>query len=82
MIILMVDTKIYNNIHFQCMSNKDAVIWLNSKEEIAGKILEVLNNPEKYVANAQKWFKIINQHPPQMASQRIVEAIDGIITYK
>ncbi|RRO22860.1 UDP-glycosyltransferase [Flavobacteriaceae bacterium 14752] len=74
--------KIYQYIHFESMPNKDAVIWLNSKEEIANKILEGLNHPEKYVANAQKWFKVINKHPPQMASQRIVEAIEGIITNK
>jgi hypothetical protein len=61
------------------MPNKDAVIWLNSKDELKDKILEGLNNPDKYVYNAKKWFKIINQHPPQKASKRIVEAIEEII---
>ena len=71
--------KIYNYIHFQSMPNKDAVIWLNSKEEIADKILEGLNNPQKYVANAQKWFEVINQQPADQASERIVKAINHII---
>jgi len=71
--------KIYNFIHFQSMPNKDAVIWLNSKEEIADKILEGLNNPQKYVANAQKWFEVINQQPADQASERIVKAIYRIV---
>lgn len=72
--------KIYNFVHFQSMPNKDAVIWLNSKEEIADKILEGLNNPQKYVANAQKWFEVINQQPADQASERIVKAISQIIS--
>ncbi|MGM0635485.1 MAG: UDP-glycosyltransferase [Bacteroidota bacterium] len=74
--------KIYNYIHFQSMPNKDAVIWLNSKEEIADKILEGLNNQQKYVANAQKWFEVINQQPADQASERIVKAINQIISNK
>ncbi|SHE87935.1 UDP-N-acetylglucosamine:LPS N-acetylglucosamine transferase [Psychroflexus salarius] len=72
--------KIYNFIHFQSMPNKDAVIWLNSKEEISDKILEGLNNPKKYVENAQKWFEVINQQPASQASERIVKAINQIIS--
>jgi hypothetical protein len=61
------------------MPNKDAVIWLNSKEELKDKILEGLNNPDKYVQNAKKWFEIINQHPPQKATERIVGALKAIL---
>jgi hypothetical protein len=71
--------KIYKYIHFNSMPSKDAVIWLNSKEELRGKILEGLNNPDKYIYNAKKWFKIINQHPPQKATERIVEEIKAIL---
>jgi hypothetical protein len=71
--------KIYKYIHFKSMPNKDAVIWLNSKEELKDKILEGLNNPKPYVKNAKEWFSIINQSPPQEASKRIVEAIEEII---
>ncbi|MCH8535873.1 MAG: UDP-glycosyltransferase [Flavobacteriaceae bacterium] len=72
--------KIYNFIHFQSMPNKDAVIWLNNKEEIADKILEGLNNSEKYVTNAKKWFEVINQQPADKASERIVIAINQILS--
>jgi hypothetical protein len=71
--------KIYSFIHFKSMPNKDAVIWLNSKDELKDKILEGLNNPKPYVKNAKEWFSIINQSPPQEASKRIVEAIEEII---
>jgi hypothetical protein len=70
--------KIYKYIHFESMPNKNAVIWLSTKEEIADKLLEGLNNPSSYVENAQKWFEIINHHSPEKASERIVEAIEEI----
>jgi hypothetical protein len=72
--------KIYKYIHFQSMPNKNAVIWLNSKEEIADKVVEGLNNPKPYVENAKEWFSLINQKPAQEASLRIVETIKKIIT--
>ena len=71
--------KIYNFIHFQSMPNEDAVIWINNKKEIADKILEGLNNSKPYVENAKQWFETINQHPPEKASERIVEAIEQIL---
>ena len=70
---------IYRYVHFQSMPNKDAVIWLNSKAEIADKILEGLNNPKPYVKNAKIWFEQINKQPAHQASERIVEAINDII---
>lgn len=72
--------KIYQFKHFESMPNKEAVIWINSKKEIADKILEGLQNPEPYVKQAKKWFEVINQHPPNKASQRIYDAINDIIT--
>jgi len=63
--------KIYNYIHFRSMPNKSAVIWLNSKKEIESKIEEALMNSKATIKHAEDWFKIINQYPPQNASQRI-----------
>ncbi|NEV93932.1 UDP-glycosyltransferase [Psychroflexus sp. YR1-1] len=71
--------KIYNFIHFQSMPDKDAVIWLTSKEEMEDKILEGLTNPKPYVEKAQNWFGIINQQPAQEASKRIAKALNEII---
>jgi hypothetical protein len=69
---------IYNFIHFRSMPN-DAVVWLNSPDEIADKIEIMLNNEnQRVVVNAQEWFKKINQHPAQEASNRIWDAINQI----
>lgn len=74
--------KIYGFIHFQSMPDKDAVIWLTSKDEMEDKILEGLTNPKPYVQNAQEWFSIINKQPSQEASKRIAEALNEIISKK
>jgi hypothetical protein len=72
--------KIYNFVHFRSMPTKDSVIWLNSPEEIESIIESLLNSNEtKIVHDAQKWFDIINQHPPENASERIWNAIDSIL---
>ncbi|GAA3779708.1 UDP-glycosyltransferase [Flavobacterium ginsengiterrae] len=70
--------KIYNYVHFRSMSNKESVVWLNSSEEISQKIRIILSNSKINVENAQKWFEKINQHPPELASQRIWNGIKKI----
>ncbi|KIA85247.1 hypothetical protein [Flavobacterium sp. AED] len=70
--------KIYNFIHFRSMPN-DAVVWLNSPDEIADKIEMMLSKEtQKVIENAQEWFGKINQHPAQEASKRIWEGIAKI----
>jgi hypothetical protein len=72
--------KIYNFIHFRSMPTKDSVIWLNSPEEIESKFESMLNSKDtKIVHNAQQWFEVINQHPPEKASERIWDAIEMIL---
>jgi hypothetical protein len=71
--------KIYNYVHFRSMPNKDVVIWLNSREEIADKIKFGLENRAGIIINAEKWFEKINQHVPQLASKRIWGAIKQIV---
>lgn len=70
---------IYQFIHFRSMPNKNAVVWLDSKEEIAIKIKEALTNSDKQISAAQDWFEKINQHPPQNASERIWKQIKNCI---
>lgn len=70
--------KIYDFVHFRSMPD-EAVVWLNSPNEIADKIEMMLNDEvQKVVVKAQEWFEKINQHPAQEASKRIWEAIDQI----
>jgi hypothetical protein len=62
------------------MYSKNSVIWLNNTNDIAQKIEDVLNDKNKqHIENAQKWFEVINQHPPEKASERIWNAIEEII---
>ena len=70
--------KIYKFVHFRSMPDKNSVIWLNSKDEIASKIEVALSDSKMIVANAQKWFEIINQNPPEKASERLWDAIAKI----
>lgn len=70
---------VYKYIHFQSMPSKDAVIWLNSKAEIAEKLLEGLQNPFPYIEQAKKWFSIICKQPENSASERIVNALKSCL---
>lgn len=71
--------KIYNYVHFRSMPSKNAVIWLDSPEEIADRIEAGLRHPESNVAAAKEWFQVINEQPIENASARIWEAIRNII---
>lgn len=72
---------VYNFIHFRSMPTKDSVFWINDPKEIADIIEKMLGeDSKKIVTNAQLWFEKINQHPAEMASVRIWNAIDEIIT--
>ena len=72
--------KIYHYVHFRSMPNKEAVLWINSPNEISTIIEKGITTPSSVIENAQKWFEVINQHPPQEASQRIWKAIKTIIS--
>lgn len=71
--------KCYKFVHFRSMESKDSVIWLDSPDVIDQKIENVLNNKhQKNLDEAKKWFEKVNQYPPQLASERIWNAIDEI----
>lgn len=72
-------SKIYKYIHFRSMPNEKSVIWLNSPNDIKDKIMIALQQNVDVVENAQKWFEIINTHPPQKSSNRIWQAIESIV---
>jgi len=70
----------YKFIHFRSMPDQAAVFWLDSAEEIAANIENMLTKKSNIVLdNAKKWFAIINESPPQDASARILKAIHEII---
>jgi hypothetical protein len=62
------------------MPNKECVFWINNPDEIEDCIIKGMGNEAKNVIdNAKKWFEIINQHPPEKASERIWDAIEMIL---
>lgn len=71
--------KIYNYIHFRSMPSKEAVFWINNPAEMETVVKKMMGaESANVVENAQKWFEKINQHPPQLASERIWNAINEI----
>lgn len=71
--------KCYGFVHFRSMPSQEVVFWINSPEEMATAILKALSDSEKTLEQAQQWFEKINQHPPELASERIWSAIETII---
>lgn len=71
--------KCYRYVHFRSMPAKDPVFFMDDPESISDVIEKVLKQDEEILINTKKWFEKINQHPPQLASQRIFEAMKKII---
>jgi hypothetical protein len=71
--------KIYNYVHFRSMPTNNSVFWINSQNDFETKIEKMLSvDSIEVIEIAHQWFKKINQHPPQLASERIWNAIDEI----
>ncbi|WP_294950906.1 hypothetical protein [Sulfurovum sp.] len=61
---------IYRFQHFKSMEGLDAVVWINSKEEMAEKVLRVLEHPDEVAVDRKKWLNIITESQ-QNVSKRI-----------
>lgn len=71
--------KIYNFIHFKSMPSKQAVLWINKKEDYKKVITEVIN--KKYtLEETKKWLNKITFSPQENASENIVNEINKIIS--
>lgn len=71
--------KIYRYVHFRSMPSKQAVHWVNKPADLEIIILNMMQNNTPQHIQAQKWFEIINQHPANNASERMVESIKQMI---
>ena len=69
---------LYDYVHFRSMTSSEAVVWLDHPEQIADKIKMILAGVPQTVREAEAWFKIINLHPADKASERIWNQIDKI----
>ena len=67
--------KIYKYIHFQSMSHKDAVVWLDSKETILRHLISVVDKQAFSLVQTDKWFQKIVHHPVKESSRRIVSVL-------
>jgi len=64
---------IYQFQHFKSMPNHNAVIWLNSKEEIISKII---NKEDAHsMENLKEWFEVINGNNANTASFKIAKVL-------
>ena len=72
--------KVYNYVHFRSMPSKDAVLWLNSEEDISDKIKHVIDKKNNTLTHTEDWFKRINKHPFDKASERIWDTFETIKT--
>ena len=73
--------KVYNFIHFRSMPSKDAVIWLESKDEIKLKIVYSLQGAIINVKCAQEWLDKITSKGSKRPSEKIVEEVIKILEW-
>lgn len=71
--------KCYNYVHFRSMPTQDPVFFMDSPDLIADAIEKALQKNTEVTEAAKQWFKKINQDQPQLASQRIFNAIKKVI---
>ena len=70
--------KIYKYIHFQSMPSKDAILWIDKKEDIKRIILDAIDG--NYSLDKTKdWFDKICIAPQKDASVNIIETFKYII---
>jgi hypothetical protein len=67
---------IYQFQHFRSMETLEAVIWLNSKEEILGKIIRSIDSSERIIKETKKWMQKIVKFPLKESSLNIAKEIN------
>lgn len=70
--------EVYNFQHFKSLKDLDAVVWINSKEEISNKIVAVLRNPTKFATEKKIWMERIVRHPLQQNSSTLANYIEQL----
>jgi hypothetical protein len=71
--------EIYSYIHFRSMPNRNAVIWVNSKQSIKDKLKAILRGQLSNVSHAKKWMEVINVKEASNASKYIWDGIANIV---
>lgn len=71
---------LYDFVHFRSMPSQDAVFWLNHPDTIGEGILQMLDQPQINIRSAKEWFKVINRHPADEASERIWSQFEVLLS--
>jgi hypothetical protein len=69
--------KIYKYIHFKSMPRKEAVLWVNKKEDYF-KIIENVLLGKINLDSTKEWFSKINEHPVD-ASDMLCKTMNAIV---
>ncbi|WP_373940762.1 UDP-glycosyltransferase [Polaribacter sejongensis] len=69
--------EIYKYIHFKSMPSKEAVLWINSSDEIEKVIMKGINESE--LNTTKEWYKIICGKNTSNASEQIWKSIHKIL---
>jgi hypothetical protein len=68
--------EIYRFQHFKSMEGLKPVGWINSRDEIAEKVIRAMKEPAKIGPDRQKWFeRIVQQSPNKTSSQQLVNQL-------
>jgi len=69
---------IYAFEHFRSMEGLDAVVWINSKNEIAKKVLQAIDTPEQVAPDRRKWLEIITDGRKDVGKDIAKELCNGV----
>ncbi|MEP1260306.1 hypothetical protein [Algoriphagus sp.] len=69
---------IYQFQHFRSMDGLDAVVFVKGKEELAEKILQVIEQPETVAKDRLAWLNRVNDPSPS-ASDKLLELCEKVV---
>ncbi len=67
--------EIYQYQHFRSMPSPEAVIWIMSKNDIAGKVMHSIENGGNHSLQRKAWVEKVILHPVEKASDNITKAL-------
>ncbi len=67
--------EIYQYQHFRSMPSPEAVIWIMSKNDIAGKIMYSIEYGSNHSLQRKAWVEKVILHPVEKASDNITKAL-------
>lgn len=72
--------EVYQFQHFRSMNNLEAVGWINTKLEIATKILKAIEEPSQIGKDRSKWMELIVKHPLNENSKNLANELEKTCT--